>query len=74
MMRQVFSERLRKAICDTTIQCVTAKIAINITVSIGLAIISPDINLSQYDLIHAADLALYQAKNEGRDRCIIVEK
>ncbi|WP_375788573.1 GGDEF domain-containing protein [Bradyrhizobium sp. Pha-3] len=41
------------------------------TVSIGLASLVPGDERTSRDLIRAADLALYDAKHEGRDRVVI---
>jgi diguanylate cyclase (GGDEF)-like protein len=40
-----------------------------VTLSIGIASLVPDHHLQQEDLIAAADRALYQAKEQGRNRC-----
>lgn len=51
-----------------------AVFAINrqITVSLGVAITRPD-DHTQDDLIHRADVALYRAKNGGRNRVVMAE-
>ncbi|WP_338442150.1 PAS domain S-box protein [Synechococcus elongatus IITB4] len=46
--------------------------AIAITISVGIAVLTPEVfTLDQ--LLDRADRALYQAKNEGRDRVILLE-
>jgi diguanylate cyclase (GGDEF)-like protein len=43
---------------------------INLTASLGLAILTPEMkNLDT--LFHFADTAMYQAKNEGRNRVVL---
>jgi diguanylate cyclase (GGDEF)-like protein len=59
------AERVRKAVANHSF---TGMGADKITVSIGVAgIPAPDID-SQDKLIHAADLAMYGAKKNGRNR------
>jgi diguanylate cyclase (GGDEF)-like protein len=40
------------------------------TVSVGVAAMTPQAGLAPHDLIRSADLALYEAKRQGRDRSV----
>lgn len=63
------AERLRTAIADTT--CGSQKGDVTVTASIGVA--GYDDALSDVDaLLRAADSALYQAKNQGRNRVVLL--
>lgn len=64
----VVAERLRKAISEVTVLSDSGE-EIHFTVSIGIAssAASKDIN----SLVKMADDALYQAKESGRNRCVI---
>jgi len=59
------AERLRHTITDVPVT--TSAGAIQIRISLGVAQLSPEMN-GLDDLINAADMALYSAKREGRDR------
>ncbi len=45
----------------------------SLTVSVGIAYINPQGELSASELLKAADIALYQAKHDGRNRTVIVD-
>ncbi|MDZ7737118.1 MAG: GGDEF domain-containing protein [Gammaproteobacteria bacterium] len=64
------AERLRTAICNEPFH--TAANGLDISVSIGIAVLEP----GQLDFTYAmnkADRAMYQAKNEGRNRVVLAE-
>ena len=62
----LMAERLRSAIEGTTIEILEEPISV--TVSIGVAAFQPEGTLDQ--LLHDADMALYDAKFEGRNRVV----
>jgi diguanylate cyclase (GGDEF)-like protein len=45
-----------------------------VTLSMGLSMFVPPQELSPQELIHSADRALYEAKQQGRDRTVISEQ
>jgi diguanylate cyclase (GGDEF)-like protein len=61
----VFCERLRQAIESGNFPYLDKEI--KITVSIGWTVGDPH-EVSHFDLVHKADMALYQSKAEGRNR------
>ena len=63
------SERIRTCIANTPI--LTASTEIAVTVSIGGTIADPGVTAEKQPLA-AADAALYQAKNAGRNRTVVV--
>jgi len=62
-----FADRLRKAIADEPFEISGSEQPITVTVSIGLAL-SGEEHSSSNKLLVAADEALYQAKQNGRNR------
>ena len=62
------AERLRA--CLGNVQVETARGALGFTVSIGVAVLAPGCD-TWSQLLHAADCALYRAKNGGRNRCVL---
>ena len=63
------AERLRQAISQDPI--LTASGELKITMSVGAATSGDWPDGSATELLHMADLALYRAKHEGRDRTVI---
>jgi diguanylate cyclase (GGDEF)-like protein len=65
----VIAERVRAAVAETPFHSSTAKTPIWATVSIGVAAFPRDGRESS-DLIHQADIAVYRAKLDGRNRVV----
>ena len=63
------AERIRSQIAGTPFPTGSGDQAIEVTVSVGVAGIAPDVD-SVATLMKRADLALYQAKNGGRNRVV----
>lgn len=66
------AERLRSTVSDTPFVLGDGT-ELSVTVSLGLAAINGH-KLSPSELIEQADAALYQAKNEGRNRVVIAKE
>lgn len=62
------AERIRKAVISLHIAHKESMIADTVTISMGVASVVPGPDSDARDLILAADKALYQAKQEGRNR------
>lgn len=67
----IIAERLRHTVCDQPF-ILSDGTELNITVSLGLANLIDGMETAG-DLLEQADSALYQAKNEGRNRVVIYE-
>ena len=62
------AERIRDTVAQRTM--VVKGVEIHVTVSLGIADLSPETAQTPKDLIALADEALYQAKQQGRDRVV----
>ena len=65
---KIWAERARSAIEQQTTELESGE-KVNVTVSIGIASLTKDI--STKELIHQADEALYQAKENGRNQIAV---
>ena len=65
--------RIQRSIAELNIPHDASRVASRLTVSIGAAFVLPAVNRSLEGLIQLADEALYCAKEEGRNRVIVME-
>ncbi|TMJ94682.1 MAG: diguanylate cyclase [Actinobacteria bacterium] len=63
------AERIRRAVAETSFEVETSSEPIRATVSIGVAAFPQD-GADANELIHQADLAVYRAKLQGRNRVL----
>jgi diguanylate cyclase (GGDEF)-like protein/putative nucleotidyltransferase with HDIG domain len=66
---QVLAERIRQTVATTNFEVPTSPAPIHITMSLGVACFPQD-TTTQTDLVHEADVAVYQAKLQGRNRVV----
>jgi diguanylate cyclase (GGDEF)-like protein/putative nucleotidyltransferase with HDIG domain len=69
MTATAIAERIRQTVEITPFQAATCATAINATMSLGIACFPYD-GQSATNLLHEADVALYQAKVQGRNRVV----
>jgi diguanylate cyclase (GGDEF)-like protein len=68
------AEKLRKAIADLRFDALDGEISVQVTISIGAACSSDsatEAKILARQLLEIADLAVYKAKNEGRNRIVV---
>jgi diguanylate cyclase (GGDEF)-like protein len=63
----VLAERIRQAVEAAAFEIATSPTPIHVTMSLGVAYFPQDAH-TQTDLVHEADVAVYQAKLQGRNR------
>ncbi|MEC4719007.1 diguanylate cyclase [Noviherbaspirillum sp. CPCC 100848] len=65
------AERMRRQVSDLQIPHAASRVAAGITVSLGVATLTPGDAGQPPDLVAAADAALYRAKEQGRNRVVV---
>jgi diguanylate cyclase (GGDEF)-like protein len=63
------ADRIRRAVAAAPIRCETSQEPIHVTISMGVASFPGDAT-DAHELVHRADLAVYRAKLDGRDRVV----
>jgi diguanylate cyclase (GGDEF)-like protein len=63
------AERIRQSVAHQPIQL--DEVTIQVTISVGLACLNSELELPLDDLIACADQAMYQAKQQGRNRVVV---
>jgi len=67
------SEKLQKAIATLDIPHEASRTSGNLTISMGLCTCYPDENAKSRDIIKFADIALYKAKDSGRNKAVVYQ-
>jgi len=70
---QAVAERICRTVRDLAIPHAASDTTPHVTISLGVSALVPDSGNSLDKLIGAADAALYQAKNAGRNRAMVAE-
>jgi len=65
--------RIQRSIAQLNIPHDASRVANRLTVSIGAAIVLPGANRTPDGLVQLADEALYSAKEQGRNRVVVME-
>jgi len=65
--------RIQRSIAELNIPHDASRVASRLTVSVGAALIAPSPNRTPDGLVQLADEALYSAKEQGRNRVVVME-
>src|SRR5450631_2251427 len=66
--------RIQRSIAELNIPHGASRVASRLTVSVGAALILPNSNRTPDGLVQLADEALYSAKEQGRNRVVVMEE
>ncbi|MBB3259831.1 two-component system chemotaxis family response regulator WspR [Paraburkholderia bannensis] len=65
---RLMAEKMRRDVAALQLPHVGSKVSEHLTISVGVATLTPSAGLAETALIEEADAALYRAKREGRNR------
>ena len=69
---RLMAERMRQRVRELAIPHARSSAAPHVTISLGVAAMTPETRANPKDLILKADQALYMAKSRGRDRVALL--
>lgn len=68
----IIAENLRMRISKLGIPHESSPVTPQVSISLGVAALTPEIGSDSHSLVSAADVALYEAKHSGRNRAILL--
>lgn len=67
------AQRIQQSLQASQIPHLASTVAKVVTCSVGVAAVTPDMSNDASELVERADVALYRAKRQGRNRIVIAD-